>query len=53
MLAKLGVELDSKMSMLDAPIKAPPAKWGKVATTEEKEVLMDAFPNLRARMDAL
>ena len=53
MLAELGVELDSKMSGLDAPSQAPPAKGGKVATTEEEEALMDALPDLGARLDAL
>lgn len=51
-LAELGVEMDSKMAGLDAPSKVPPT-GEKVATTEEEEALMDALPDLRARLDAL
>jgi len=50
-LAELGVELDGKMVGLNAPSKVPPS--GQVATTEEEEALMDALPDLRARLDAL
>ena len=51
-LAELGVEMDSKMAGLDAPSKAPPTGQ-KLPTTEEEEALMDALPDLRARLDAL
>ena len=51
-LAELGVEMDSKMAGLDAPSKVPPTGEA-VATTEEEEALMDALPDLRARLDAL
>lgn len=50
-LAELGVELDSKMAGLDAPSKVPPS--GEQVATEEEEALMDALPDLRARLDAL
>ena len=50
-LAELGVELDSKMVGLDAPNKAPPKKEGEIS--EEEAALMDALPDLRARLDAL
>ena len=49
-LAELGVELDSEMSRLDAPSQAPPAKGGKVATTEEEEAFLDALPDLAIRV---
>ena len=52
-LDKLGAKLDSIMLGLDASSNGPPAKGGKVATTEEEEALMDALPDLRARLDAL
>ena len=52
MKAELDEALDSKMSGLNAPSMAPPARGG-VATTKEKEALMDALPDLRARLDAL
>ncbi|KAL7525866.1 hypothetical protein ACHAXR_003429 [Thalassiosira sp. AJA248-18] len=51
-LAELGVEMDSKMAGLDAPSKVPPSGQ-QVATSEEEEALMDALPDLRARLDAL
>jgi len=51
-LAELGVELDSTMAGLDAPSKMMGGKE-KLATTEEEEALMDALPDLRARLDAL
>jgi len=51
-LAELGVELDSKMVGLDAPNKAPPKKEEKIIS-EEDAALMDALPDLRARLDAL
>lgn len=51
-LAELGVELDGKMVGLDAPNKVLPGKEG-VAISEEEEALMDALPDLRARLDAL
>lgn len=50
-LAELGIEMDQKMVGLDAPSKVPPTKEG--AATEEEEALMDALPDLRARLDAL
>jgi two-component SAPR family response regulator len=50
-LAELGVEMDAKMAGLDAPSKVPAGE--EVATTEEEEALMDALPDLRARLDAL
>jgi len=50
-LAELGVELDQKMVGLDAPSKVLPASEEKVS--EEEEALMDALPDLRARLDAL
>mmetsp|Transcript_23490 Transcript_23490/g.49611 ORF Transcript_23490/g.49611 Transcript_23490/m.49611 type:complete len:230 (+) Transcript_23490:669-1358(+) len=54
-LAELGVELDGKMVGLDAPSKVPPQKDGeKIAPiSEEDEALMDALPDLRARLNAL
>ena len=54
-LAELGVELDSKMVGLDAPNKAPPKKEGEQeqGISEEEAALMDALPDLRARLDAL
>ena len=52
-LDELGVELDSMMLGLDASSNGPPAKGGKVATTEEEAALMDALPDLRDRLDAL
>mmetsp|Transcript_27420 Transcript_27420/g.46587 ORF Transcript_27420/g.46587 Transcript_27420/m.46587 type:complete len:230 (+) Transcript_27420:119-808(+) len=53
-LAELGVELDSKMVGLDAPNKAPPKKEGEQGVVSEEEAaLMDALPDLRARLDAL
>ena len=54
-LAELGVELDTQMVGLDAPSKAPPKKEGETdkITTEEEEALMDALPDLKARLDAL
>mmetsp|Transcript_40258 Transcript_40258/g.72527 ORF Transcript_40258/g.72527 Transcript_40258/m.72527 type:complete len:225 (-) Transcript_40258:358-1032(-) len=48
-LAELGVELGDKMVGLDAPSKVPPTG----AATEEEEALMDALPDLKARLDAL
>ncbi len=49
-LAELGVEMDKKMVGLNAP-----SKIGGATTTiaEEEEALMDALPDLRARLDAL
>lgn len=52
-LAELGVELDSKMAGLDAPSKVPPTGEKMATTNEEEEALMDALPDLRARLDAL
>jgi len=54
-LAELGVELDTQMVGLDAPSKAPPKKEGETdkISTEEEEALMDALPDLKARLDAL
>jgi len=52
-LAELGVELDSKMSGLDAPSKMVGGKENLATTTEEEDALMDALPDLRARLDAL
>ena len=55
-LAELGVELDTQMVGLDAPSKAPPKKEGEETdkiSTEEEEALMDALPDLKARLDAL
>ncbi|KAL7463568.1 hypothetical protein ACHAXS_003925 [Conticribra weissflogii] len=54
-LAELGVELDEKMVGLDAPSKVPPQKDGEQVApiSEEDEALMDALPDLRARLDAL
>ncbi|KAL7457047.1 hypothetical protein ACHAWC_008520 [Mediolabrus comicus] len=54
-LAELGVELDTQMVGLDAPSKAPPKKEGTEdkISTEEEEALMDALPDLKARLDAL
>jgi charged multivesicular body protein 2B len=53
-LAELGVELDSKMVGLDAPNKAPPKKVVEgEKISEEDAALMDALPDLRARLDAL
>lgn len=52
-LAELGVELDTQMVGLDAPSKAPPKKEGEGISTEEEEALMDALPDLKARLDAL
>jgi len=49
-LAELGVEMDEKMVGLNAPSKVPPTG---TAVTEEEEALMDALPDLRARLDAL
>jgi hypothetical protein len=49
-LAELGVEMDQKMVGLNAPSKIA----GATSTiTEEEEALMDALPDLRARLDAL
>ena len=49
-LAELGVEMDQKMVGLNAPSKIA----GAASTiTEEEEALMDALPDLRARLDAL
>ncbi len=52
-LAELGIEMDSKMAGLNAPSKMPPGKVAAAATTEEEEALMDALPDLKARLDAL
>ncbi|KAL3776739.1 hypothetical protein ACHAW5_006441 [Stephanodiscus triporus] len=49
-LAELGVEMDKKMVGLTAPSKIEGAT---TAITEEEEALMDALPDLRARLDAL
>lgn len=49
-LAELGVEMDQKMVGLNAPSKIAGAAS---AITEEEEALMDALPDLRARLDAL
>ena len=49
-LAELGVEMDQKMVGLNAPSKIA----GAASTImEEEEALMDALPDLRARLDAL
>jgi hypothetical protein len=52
-LAELGVEMDEKMVGLSAPSKLPAGKEGEVTLSEEDEALMDALPDLRARLDAL
>jgi hypothetical protein len=49
-LAELGVEMDTHMVGLNAPSKIAGAT---TAITEEDEALMDALPELRARLDAL
>ena len=55
-LAELRVKLDGQMVGLDAPSAVPSMK-GMVATTTttetEEEALMDALPDLKARLDAL
>ena len=54
-LAELGVEMDGKMVGLNAPnIKiANATRDGTTIISEEEEALMDALPDLRARLDAL
>lgn len=49
-LAELGVEMDSKMAGLDAPSRIQGAEK---TSAEKEEALMDALPDLRARLDAL
>lgn len=51
-LAELGIEMDQKMVGLEAPSKIQGGE-DDVATTEEEEALMDALPDLKARLDAL
>jgi hypothetical protein len=51
-LAELGVEMDQKMVGLDAPSQVPLTE-GESKLTEEEEALMDALPDLKARLDAL
>ena len=48
-LAELGIEMDQKMVGLEAPSKIQ-GEEQQVATTEEEEALMDALPDLRARL---
>ncbi|KAL3783329.1 hypothetical protein HJC23_011093 [Cyclotella cryptica] len=50
-LAELGVELDQKMVGLNAPSRVP--EGDEKMSAEEEEALMDALPDLRARLDAL
>ena len=50
-LAELGVEMDQKMVGLDAPSKVLQDEKAKIS--EEEEALMDALPDLKARLDAL
>ena len=52
-LAELGIEVDQKMVGLEAPSKIEGSEEAVAATTEEEEALMDALPDLRARLDAL
>merc|ERR1712154_420767 len=47
-LSELGIEMDSKMVGLEAPSKMP-AKEGE----KEEEELLEALPDLKARLDAL
>lgn len=49
-LAELGVELDQQMIGLNAPSVKP---VGEEISQEEQDVLADALPDLRARLDAL
>jgi division protein CdvB (Snf7/Vps24/ESCRT-III family) len=48
-LAELGVELDSQLVGLDAPLSKPEGEL----TTEEQQALEDALPDLKARLNAL
>lgn len=50
-LAELGVEMDQKMVGLDAPSMVPIGE--EVKMSEEEAALMDALPDLKARLDAL
>lgn len=52
-LAELGVEMDQKMVGLDAPSRLPVKEGEEVKMSEEEEALMDALPDLKARLDAL
>jgi predicted NAD-dependent protein-ADP-ribosyltransferase YbiA (DUF1768 family) len=52
-LAELGVEMDQKMVGLNAPSQVPVKDGESDKLTEEEEALMDALPELRARLDAL
>mmetsp|Transcript_18036 Transcript_18036/g.39336 ORF Transcript_18036/g.39336 Transcript_18036/m.39336 type:complete len:229 (+) Transcript_18036:313-999(+) len=49
-LAELGVEMDSKMIGLNAPIMQP---VGENLSTEEQEALDAMLPDLKSRLDAL
>lgn len=50
-LAELGIEMDQKLVGLDAPQNLPEEE---VETSkEEEEALMDALPDLKARLNAL
>jgi hypothetical protein len=49
-LAELGVEMDSKMVGLDAPLNTLQAEK---ASTEEQEALDALLPDLKSRLDAL
>jgi hypothetical protein len=52
-LAELGVEMDGKMVGLNAPKSKIATGDGAAIISEEEEALMDALPDLRARLDAL
>jgi hypothetical protein len=52
-LAELGVEMDGKMVGLNAPKSKIATGDSAAIISEEEEALMDALPDLRARLDAL